>query len=220
VRVKVVRERLGWAPLLEVLRSRNAWGMAFGYASWNYFWYLLVNWGPTYLFTARGVPIKDLGWVAGLLYLVVGASELTGGWIVGRLLRRGWSTIRAFRFVIALGFGLGVLALPASIVTGQWLAVGLLYLSATSGMLIAGIMVVPTQVAPKSHVGTWMSFQNFVANVPGIVGPVVTGWLVKRTGSFVSAFGLAALICLGGIGCYFWWLKTGEHEPSVEAAVV
>jgi MFS family permease len=145
--------------------------------------------------------------VAGTLYLVVAASELTGSWIVGRLIRRGWPILRAFRLVIGVGFGLGLLALPAAMVRGQWLAVGLLYLSATSGMLIAGIMVVPTQVAPHDRVGTWMGFQNLGANVPGIVGPVVTGWLVKRTGSFVPAFGLAAVICLVGIACYLWGLR-------------
>jgi MFS family permease len=196
-----------WEGLRATLRSRNAWGMAMGYFCWNYFWFLLVNWGPTYLYSARGVPIAWLGWVASILYLTVAASELGGGWVMDQLVRHGWTLRSAIRFTIALGFSIGLLALPASMVTGRWLAVGLLYLSATSGMLIAGLLVVPLEVAPRGRVGSWVSFQNLIGNLPGIAGPVITGWMVKHTGSFVPAFALAALICLGGIACYLSWVK-------------
>jgi ACS family D-galactonate transporter-like MFS transporter len=203
-----------WVGLRETLGSRNAWGMAMGYFCWNYFWFLLVNWGPTYLYSARGVPLAALGWVASVLYLTVAASELGGGWVMDKLVRHGWSLKQAIRFTIAVGFSIGLLALPASMVTGRWLAVGLLYVSAISGLLIAGLLVVPLEVAPRGRVGSWVSFQNLIGNIPGIVGPVITGWMVKRTGSFVPAFGLAALICVGGIGCYLGWVKLGDGSPS------
>jgi ACS family D-galactonate transporter-like MFS transporter len=202
-----------WVALRETLASRNAWGMAMGYFCWNYFWFLLVNWGPTYLYSARGVPLAALGWVASVLYLTVAASELGGGWVMDQLVHHGWTLKSAIRFTITVGFSIGLLALPASMVTGRWLAVGLLYISAISGMLIAGLLVVPLEVAPRGRVGSWVSFQNLIGNIPGIVGPVITGWMVKRTGSFVPAFALAALICLGGIGCYLVWVKL---EPRTD----
>jgi dipeptide/tripeptide permease len=44
--------------------------------------------------------------------------------------------------------------------------------------------------------------QNLIANLAGIFGPVITGWLVDRTGSFAPAFALAAVACAVGVFAY------------------
>ncbi len=205
--------RAAWVAML---RSRNAWGMALGYFCWNYFWYLLVGWGPSWLYTAKHVSLASLGWVAGLLYLIVGCSEMAGGWFVQALLRRGWPIGLSLKVVIAIGFLLGLLLVPASLIAARGMALLFLYAAATSGILISGILVVPQQVAPREQVGSWVSFQNFIGNFPGIIGPVVTGWLIRRSGSYVPAFVLSGIICLAGIACYSWWLQMsqfgGRHD--------
>ena len=50
--------------------------------------------------------------------------------------------------------------------------------------------------------GKWMGFQNGVGNVAGIVCPLITGWIVDRTGSFSSAFVVAAAVALAGVVCW------------------
>jgi MFS transporter, ACS family, D-galactonate transporter len=201
-----------WSALSKIVRSRNTWGMATGFFCWNYFWYLLVGWGPTYLYTVRHVPLSFLGWVAGLLYLIVACGEITGGWLIGALLKRGWSITRAIKSVIVLGFSLGLFVVPASFAAERSLALLFLYVSALSGVLISAVLVVPQQCAAPNQVGSCVSFQNFIGNLPGIIGPVITGWLVRRFGSFVPAFSLGALVCIGGIVCYVWWMKTLQRE--------
>jgi ACS family D-galactonate transporter-like MFS transporter len=195
-----------------IIRSRNAWGMAAGYFCWNYFWYLLISWIPSYLFTVRHVPLRSLGWAAGVLYLIVACSEMTGGWLTTTLLKRGWTITRAIKSVIVLGFLLGLFIVPASLTKDQSMSLRFLYLSALSGILISGILVVPQQCASSNQVGSLVSFQNLIGNLPGIIGPVITGWMVKRFDSFVPAFSLAALLCLGGIVSYVWWLTALKNE--------
>jgi dipeptide/tripeptide permease len=41
--------------------------------------------------------------------------------------------------------------------------------------------------------------QNFLANLGGISAPVITGVVVDRTGSFASAFLIAAAVALVGV---------------------
>lgn len=200
--------RPSWRDLVEILRSRSVWGMSAGYFCWNYFWYLLISWGPSYLYTVRGISLHSLGWVAGFLYLVVACSEITGGWLTGFLMRRGWSVTRALKSVIVLGFLLGLFIVPAGVAADRDLAVLFLYFSALSGILISAILVVPQQYAAPDQVGRCVSVQNFIGNLPGIIGPVITGWLVKRFGSFVPAFSVGALFCLAGIVCYVWWMES------------
>jgi len=91
----------------------------------------------------------------------------------------------------------------------------LLYISALSGVVVSGVLVVPQQCASPGHIGSYVSFQNFIANLPGIIGPIITGWTVRRFDSFVPAFSLGALICVGGIACYVWWLGSLRHEDTL-----
>src|SRR5215469_17988513 len=119
--------------------------MSAGYFCWNYFWYLLISWGPSYLYTVRGISLHSLGWVAGFLYLVVACSEITGGWLTAFLMRRGWSVTRALKSIIAMGFLLAMFIAPAGLAADRDLTVVFLYLSALSGVLISAILVVPQQ---------------------------------------------------------------------------
>jgi len=43
-----------------------------------------------------------------------------------------------------------------------------------------------------------MGFQNSVGNIPGIIGPIVTGYVVDRTGNFSVAFLIAGAVALAG----------------------
>ena len=54
-----------------------------------------------------------------------------------------------------------------------------------------------------------MGISNTVATIPGIVGVVVTGWLVDATGAYGSAFALAAAVNI--VGALVWLaFATGE----------
>jgi ACS family glucarate transporter-like MFS transporter len=202
---------------MAIVRSRNAWAMAVGCFCWNYFWYLLVGWGPSYLYTVRHISLSFLGWAAGLMYLIIACTEVTGGWLISALQKRGWSVTRATKSVIVLGFLIGLFIVPACITRDRTLSLFLLYVSALSGVVVSGVLVVPQQCATPGQVGSYVSFQNFIANFPGILGPVVTGWLVRRFDSFVPAFVLGALICVLGIACYVWWLGTLKYEEASPA---
>src|SRR5262249_31651683 len=45
----------------------------------------------------------------------------------------------------------------------------------------------------------WMGVQNTCANIAGISAPLVTGLLVDQTGSFTTAFVIAAALAVVGI---------------------
>jgi hypothetical protein len=70
--------------------------------------------------------------------------------------------------------------------------------------------IVQTLAGPRAA-ARWVSVQNAVANTAGIVVPVVTGFMVDRTGSFDGAFLLAAAVSL--IGAAGWGLILGRLEP-------
>jgi MFS family permease len=59
--------------------------------------------------------------------------------------------------------------------------------------------------------GRWTGVQNFVGNMAGWVAPVLTGFLVDRTGRFEWAFFITAAIAW--TGALSWGLLVGPVEP-------
>jgi cyanate permease len=53
--------------------------------------------------------------------------------------------------------------------------------------------------------------QNAFGNIAGIVGPVITGIIVDRTGSFLYAFIVAAAVCAAGV--INWLFVVPRIEP-------
>ena len=66
--------------------------------------------------------------------------------------------------------------------------------------------------APPNEVGIWTGFENFAGNIGGVLAPIVTGFLIARTGSYFPGFALAAGVLAAGILAY--GLIVGELKPT------
>ncbi len=78
-----------------------------------------------------------------------------------------------------------------------------------AGFSFAGFAVNHLDIAPK-YAGTLLGITNTVGTIPGVVGVLVSGYLVDTTGSWASAFFLAA--CLYLVAAVVWLLmSTGER---------
>lgn len=90
----------------------------------------------------------------------------------------------------------------------------MLMISGALGLLsftYAGFAPNALEIAPK-YSGVLAGITNTAATIPGIVGVIVTGWLVDVTGTYVSAFALAAALCVFGAVI---WLLYATARPVV-----
>ena len=196
-----------------LLAHRKVVGVAIGSATYNYSFYLLLTWLPSYvaqelrLGTSRSVLAASVPWFfAGVVDLLV------GGWLVDALIRRGANPAKLRRVVLLGGMTLGLcVAAPAftarPAVALAFLSLGLAGLAASAPVLwsLPGILVPPTST------GRLGSIVNLGGQVSALAAPVVTGYLSGRTNSFGSAFGVAGVLLLFGIGSYA--LLLGRIEP-------
>ncbi len=65
--------------------------------------------------------------------------------------------------------------------------------------------------APPEEVGIWTGFENFAGNIGGVLAPVVTGFLIARTDTYLPGFALAAGVLVAGLLAY--WFMVGELNP-------
>jgi MFS family permease len=70
------------------------------------------------------------------------------------------------------------------------------------GILIPAFFASAQTLAGPLAAARWFGVQNFVGNLAGISAPIITGMVVDRTGSFSSAFLIAAGVAVLGMVAY------------------
>jgi MFS family permease len=206
------------APLAYLLQQRRVWGLALGFASYNYSFYLLLTWLPSYLSTVHHVDLLHSALYTSVPWLIATVMDLViGGWLVDALIQRGWNPVRVRQVVLIGGTALGLGVLGAANANGAvsalfWISVALGGLSAASPVGWS----IPSLIAPKESVGTVGGILNFCNQLSGIAAPIVTGYVVQATHSFFWAFAAAGIFLLIGIAGYIFLL--GSMEPVPEPA--
>jgi len=199
--------------------DRNLLGVCLGFFCFDYFWYLMLTWLPDYLYEARHLSIIKAGLFSAMPYAVFGVCQPLGGWIADRLISRGWDETRTRKTMITIGFIFGLLMIPAAITQSAEVAVGLIIGAGLVGLSTANQLVIVQSCAPPDEVGVWTGFLNFAGNIGGITAPLITGFLIAWTGSFVSAFVLGPVLLVSGLLAY--WFIVGQigftKEPAVAA---
>ena len=196
------------ASLWYLLRQRKVLGMVLGFGSYNYVFYLLLTWLPSYFASALHVDMLHSFLYTGVPWLFATATDVfIGGWLVDALIRRGWNANRVRKIVLVGGtaFGLGILGAANT----RSATHALIWISISIGGLSAASPVgwsVPSLIAPRSSVGRVGGIINFSNQVSGIVAPIITGYLVTARQSFAWAFGVSAIYLLIGIAAYLFLL--------------
>ena len=194
-----------------IVQRREAWGAGLGHFCLNYAFYFVVSWLPLYLVKARGFSMAHMATVGGEIYLIYAASLLVLGWVTDRLILAGRPVELVRKGFIATGFLIVAASFLVTSMASPQIAVGALFVAAFGfGFIGPSNYAIGQTLAGPHAAGKWMGFQNGVGNVAGIVCPLITGWIVDQTGSFSSAFVVAAGMALAGIVCWCWVVRRVE----------
>jgi MFS family permease len=198
-----------------LLRRKKVIGLALGYGSYNYVFYLLLTWLPVYLSRTLHIDLAHSFLYTGVPWLVATATDVViGGWLVDTLIRLGWNADRVRRIVLVCGTALGLGILGAA--RAQTPAQALLWISVSIGGLSAAAPVgwsVPSLIAPGNSVGKLGGIMNFSNQISGIAAPFITGYLVNGRQSFAAAFFVAAAYLVIGVASYIFLLGEIREIP-------
>jgi sugar phosphate permease len=204
------------APLIYLLRQRKVCGLALGFAAYNYSFYLLLTWLPSYLSTTHHVDLLHSALYTSVPWLFATFTDLlVGGWLVDALIQRGWNSSRVRLTVLIGGTSLGLGVLGAA--NAQSPASALFWISLSLGGLSAAAPVgwsIPSLIAPRESVGTLGGILNTCNQVAAIAAPILTGYIVQSTHSFAGAFVAATAFLLLGIAGYVFLLGRIEAIPD------
>jgi MFS transporter, ACS family, D-galactonate transporter len=204
------------SSLAYLLRQRKVYGLALGWGAYNYTFFLLLAWLPSYLSITLHVDLlHSVSYTSAPWLLAAITDLLIGGWLVDDLIQRGWDANRVRQTVLVVGMMFGLCIFGAARAHSS--AAALVWISFALGGLAAAAPVawtVPSLIAPKESVGTLASAVNFCGQIAAISAPIVTGYIVEETRSFAAAFVTATVILLLGIVGYVFLLGRIEAIPE------
>jgi MFS family permease len=206
------------APLGYLITRRKVLGLALGYGSYNYVFYLLLTWLPSYLAEAQHLDLRRSFFYTAVPWLSATIAELVvGGWLVDSLIQRGWNATRVRQTILVGGTSLGLGIFGVAYSHSAQSAVFWIALSITGLSIAAPVgWSMPGLIAPRESVGTIGGIMNLSNQLSGIAAPIVTGFVVAATKEFEWAFLVASAYLLIGIAAYIFLL--GDMAPIPEPA--
>lgn len=201
---RTAAEKPAAIPMFALLKKREVWGTSLGFFCLGYVWFFLLSWTPSYLQEARGFTEKEMGVFGSLPFWAMAVTSLSGGWFSDRLIRSGGSVTKVRKSFLIGGFVLcAVFLYPAVLVKSATACVILLVAACASlGFYTSNAWAVTQSLAGPSAAGQWTGLQNFVGNLGGALSPVLTGWLVKQSGSYAQSFLASVVVLLIGVVIY------------------
>lgn len=200
------------ASMGALLRNRKVLGLALGMGAYNYVFYLLITWLPSYLSAALHLDLMHSFLYTGVPWLVATITDLAAGLTSDALIQRGWDASKVRRTVLIVGMSCGLGILGAA--HAHTAANALLWISLSIGGLSAASPIgwaIPSLIAPRRSVGAVGGIVNFSNQISGICAPIITGYIVHATRSYAWAFGIAGIYLVIGLLSYIFLLGRIER---------
>ncbi len=203
-------------PLLSMVRQRKVIGVVLGFGAYNYVFYLLLTWLPTYLSSALHIDLLHSFLYTSVPWIIATITDLAvGGWMVDFLVRCGANGDRVRRTVLICGtaFGLGIFGAAHAHTPGRalvWISLSIGGLSAAAPILWS----IPSFIATRRNVGKVGGIINFSGQISGIAAPIITGYVVQTQHSYMWAFVIPTIYLVIGILGYIFLLGRIELAQS------
>ena len=199
---------------LDILRHGSFWGVCAGQFSGGYLTYFMLTWLPFYLVRQRHVSMPSMAKIVGAYYLAEALAALATGWVSDFFIRSGYTPTRVRKSAMAMGHTLAATALAlCALANSSWYLAPLIAIGVGSGVAGSGLFAFSQTLAGPQATGKWTGLQNAFGNLPGVVGPALTGFLVDRTGNFLAPLAITAVVMAAG--AFSWVFVVGRVEPVV-----
>ncbi|MBN3726844.1 MFS transporter [Burkholderia sp. Ac-20379] len=198
------QSKFSWAMAGKLLKKRQLAGICLGQFAGNSTLVFFLTWFPTYLATERHMGWLKIGFFAVMPFIAASVGVMFGGIFSDYLLRRGKSANVARKLPIIAGLLLASTIVLANYVQSNEAVIAIMSVAFfAQGMAALGWTLV-SDIAPEGLLGVTGGIFNLAANLAGIITPLVVGFIVASTGSFVGALVFIGVIALIGALSYIF----------------
>jgi MFS family permease len=165
----------------------------------------------------RHFSMDKMAEIVGAAYSLTAVLAAMSGWLSDRWIAAGGSPTLVRKTFMAVGqSGSGVFLLLCVLASSPAISIAFLLVAyAFCGVSASNLFAITQTLAGPRASGKWTGFQNMFGSVAGVISPAVTGFVVNRTGHFLWAFVITAIVAVVGSGC--WLFVIGSVKQVVWA---
>jgi MFS family permease len=197
-----------------LMASPVLWGTIIGTFCYMYFVYFCLTWMPAYLNEARHMSLASSSIYTTFSFAGMATVGIFGGWLADRIIRRGYDPVTVRKAFTIAGFMIAstevIGARSASLNVALFFSV---FSLSGLGLATANYWALTQTLIPGAAIGRIVGIQNCAASLPGIVAPILTGWLIQRTGSYEASMQAIWFFMLVGIASYVFLVKR-KYAPA------
>ncbi|MGH9719214.1 MAG: MFS transporter [Bryobacteraceae bacterium] len=203
-------------PFGRIMASPVIWGTIIGTFCYMYFVYFCMTWMPAYFVERRGLSLVSMGWYNGFSFGGMAIVAAAAGWFADRQIARGGNPVKVRKgYTIA-----GLLMASTEVIGGLAESVDVaLFFAVFSlsglGLATANYWALTQTLIPGGAIGRIVGIQNCAANLPGIVAPILTGWLKEKTGSYDAPMQAIWFFMILGVAAYIFLVREKYAPKSI-----
>ncbi len=212
------RVHFQWRHIAFLLKQRQILGASIGQFASNSTLVFFLTWFPTYLATERQMGWIKVGFFTVLPFIAACVGVVSGGICSDLLLRRTGSANVARKAPIITGLLLASTIVIANFVTHDTWVIAIMSAAFFGQGMCNLCWTLLTDVSPKQLLCFSAGLFNLCPNPAGIVTPLVVGFVVGATGSFVWALAFIGALALLGVVSYVFVVGDVRRVEFVDSA--
>ncbi|MCX6636360.1 MAG: MFS transporter [Acidobacteria bacterium] len=195
-------------PFTRVIASPVIWGTVVGTFCYQYFVYYCMTWMPAYFVERRNLSLNSMGWYTMFSFTGMAVVAILAGFAADRMIDRGCDPVRVRKGFTIAGFLVASTELIGAMSDSNSVALFFAVFSLSGlGLMTANYWALTQTLIPGAAVGRVVGVQNCAANLPGIVAPLLTGWLKQTTGGYEAGTQVIWLFLILGIASYVFLVR-------------
>jgi len=194
-------EPAGPVPWRSLLARRQTWAFIVGKAMTDPVWLFYLFWLPKFLDTTFGVRLAGLAAPLVVIYVAADIGSVTGGWVSGALIKRGWSLNRGRKTALLIAALCIVPTTLAPSARSLWVAVGVVAVAAGAHQWwSANLFTTVSDMFPRHAVASVVGLGGFAGMVSAFAFQRFTGALLEATGgSYAPIFAVLGVAYVGAL---------------------
>lgn len=198
----------------KVLASPVIWGTIIGTFCYMYFVYFCMTWMPAYFVERRHLSLESMGLYTMFSFGGMAAVAALAGWAADRMIARGRDAVAVRKAFTIAGLLVASTEVAGAVSDSAPVALFFAVFSLSGlGLATANYWALTQTLIPGGAIGRIVGIQNCAANLPGIVAPIVTGWLKQTTGGYRAPLEAIWVVLLAGVAAYIFLVKK-EYAPA------
>lgn len=202
------KQKITWSQVTELFKHRQLLGIYLGQFANTSTMFFFLTWFPTYLVMSKNLPLLKAGIYAVIPYIGALIGVLLGGYWSDSMLRHGSSLSKARKLPIVCGLLCSMTIMTANYFDSLNAIITVMAIAFFGQGMAAIVWSTVGDVAPSHSVGLAGGVFNFIGNLAGIITPIVIGFIVQATGSFVGA--MIFVGCIAALGVFSFIFIVGD----------